>query len=159
VIVKDNRLEVVDSQLPPDDDLAAFLHRMRPFLLQKESTSFITICKILDWRLEDVILRAVVERQRCLYSGKEFQSEVRITSNATLLNDDKIVLKWLNAYEFHRDKSNRAELDALHQIIPLQHMRAIFISTLMDMGKAVLEITHLIGAMKRGGETTITVKI
>jgi hypothetical protein len=156
--VGDGRVEAVATTMPPDDDLAAFLHRMRPFLLTSEPTAFFKVCKILDHRFDNATVRSIIHRQRQLFSGREFQSQIKITSNGTILNDDDIVLKWLNAYEYHRNFSLRAELNSLHQVLPLEGSRAILVSMLMDMAKAVGEIAHFIRGMERANGTQVTMK-
>jgi hypothetical protein len=52
------------ADLPPEDDVAAFLHRMRPFVLKDESTSFYRVCGILARRFEDSQLRKMLASQR-----------------------------------------------------------------------------------------------
>lgn len=62
-----------------------------------------------------------------------------------------------NAYEYHRDRSNLADLEALHQVLPIEASRAIFVSMMMDKAGAVGQIAHTIRAMERGGGTQIVV--
>lgn len=46
-----------DCEMPNDDYVSAFLHRLRPFILQDELTHFHKICKILSRRLEESAIR------------------------------------------------------------------------------------------------------
>lgn len=141
-----------ENKLPDDDDVATLLHRMRPFILQKERTSFYSICSILSRRLSHSHFRAVIERQRAEFSGKHFQGLVDISANGVTLNSDEILNKWLNGYEYHHDLEKQGEIEALHQLFPLESSRAIFINMIMDKAKAVSEIDRIIqGFKKRGG--------
>src|SRR5262245_26311625 len=38
----------VSGEMPHDDDIATLLHRMRPFVLQKESTYLTKVCNVLS---------------------------------------------------------------------------------------------------------------
>lgn len=144
-------------KLPPESAIAAFLHRMRPFVLQNEDTSFYRICNILKRRMPHDNLRAVIERQHAEFSGRHFQTMITIDSNGVVLNADDTVTKWLNAFEYHRDADKRAELEALHKLLPLESSRALFLSMILDKAGAVCQIARIIHAIKKGEGTSLTV--
>ena len=101
-------------------------------------------------------LRAIIERQHAEFSGKDFQKSITIRSKEVLLNADDTVMKWLNAFEYHRDTDKQAELEALHQLLPIESSRALFVSMMIDKAKAVLQIASLIRAIEKGKGTKLT---
>jgi hypothetical protein len=76
-----------------------------------------------------------------------------IASDETVLHSEDILMKWLNAYEYHRDRSKRAELDALHQVLPLEGSRAMFIYMMVDKLVAINEIGRFIWMLQHGSES------
>jgi len=135
-------------EFPPDDDIAAFLHRMRPFILQKEPTSFFKVSRILHDYFDHPLIRKIIKKNSDLFSGKDFQSQIQIKINDVLINSDTILTKWLNAFEYHRDTEKQRELEELHKLIPLEYSKAIFISMIIDKAKAVLEINRMIKGLE-----------
>ena len=104
--------------LPPDDDVVALLHRLRPLVLTSEQTEFFRVCKIIDRRVRHESIQAELERCRDLFSGKRFQSLVKISvtspaGDAIVLNSEATLQKWLKAYEYHRDDEKRQHLEDL----------------------------------------------
>jgi hypothetical protein len=132
------------ATLPPWDDVIIFLHKFRPLLLETEATSFYKIQSLLGKVLDHPVLRVLLRAQRELYSGKTFQGQVQVLSNSVLLNSDKVLSDWLNAYEYHREKEKREFIDSLHKMIPLDISKAIFLGLLRDKSIAVLNVTEFI---------------
>ncbi len=130
--------------LPPDDDICALLHRVRPFLLKDEPTNFYKIAALLSRRVVDEDFHSLLKRVRRHYSGRHFQDLMVITSNETVLNSEDTLFKWLNAHEYHRDKDKQRELEALHQIMPLESSRAIFLMMIYDQVRAICVLAGII---------------
>lgn len=134
----------VRVRLPDEDLILAFLHRLRRFILNDEPSSYNKVTGIIARRFDDPFIRGIVRAQRALYEGRDFQSQVRIESNATLINCDDMLMKWLNAFEFHTDATKQAEIEKLHQLMPLEASRAIFIMILIEKVKAIANIANFI---------------
>ena len=80
--------------------------------------------------------RGLIVVQREMYNGKRLQEQFEITSNDVLLNSEEVLQQWLNAYEFHRDKKKKSFIDSLHQLLPLEASKAIFLSLLTEKARA-----------------------
>lgn len=145
--------------LPPDDVIAALLHRLRPFVLQDEPTYFFRVCKIITKRLNHHKFRAAIKHIQDLFSGKDFQSLIVIRSNEVVLNSDAALMKWLNAFEYHRDTKKREELESLHWLLPLESSRALFVSMMIDKAKAALKVAEIIRAFEKRQGTTVSVRV
>lgn len=150
-----------EGDLPPDEDIFAILHRLRPFILQKERANFYRIVKMLSRHLDDAIARAVLKRQRDLYSGKDFQEQLTIQwqseSQRVVVNAEETVMKWLNAYEYHQDEQKRQEIEEIDRLLPRGAPRAIFVSMLLDKIKAIINVAVLIRTIERSDEVPLIV--
>src|SRR5207245_3630815 len=119
--IRDGRLSLLKSEVPTDDKLAALLHRLRPLILQTESTSYQQITALLGQRFTHPYVRRLLKTQRELFDGRNNQALMRITSNGTLINSEQTLFDWLNGYEYHHDPAKRERIEALHHVIPLEH--------------------------------------
>ena len=97
----------VSTELPPWDNVIVFLHKFRPIGLESESTYFHKICSLLTKELAHPYVRSMIKEQREIYSGKGLQSQIQIQSNEVVLNSEKVLYDWLNAYEYHRNKEKQ----------------------------------------------------
>jgi len=148
----------INTQLPLWDDIIVFLHRLRPFILQNEVTNFYQIANFLHKSIDQPMLRSYIAEQRDYYSGKMMQNVVRISSNDVLLNSEKVLLDWLNSYEYHRDKNKKAAIDELHQMFPLDASKVLFLQLLNDKAIALHNMTALIRVII-GKQTGFNLKI
>jgi hypothetical protein len=140
------------GELPPDDDLAAYLHRLRPFLLQNEATSFDRVCAIIGRALPHEPMRALLRRQRREFDGRNFQSQFQLLSNDVVVNSERVLKLWLNGFEYHRDREQRDEIARLHQLLPMDATRPVFVSMIIDKVRAVAEIATVVRILLRRAE-------
>jgi len=88
--------------MPPVDDLLAFLHRLRPLILEGEQPSFLKARKVIARKLKGTanpLLRYLLD----LFKSREMQKIVVMQSNDQVMNSEEMVFTWLNAHEYHRD--------------------------------------------------------
>lgn len=135
---------MVSTKLPDWDDVTVFLHKFRPIGLQSESTNFYKICNILSKELVHPHFRNMIDEQREIFSGKRTQTAFRIQSNNVVLNSEKVLYDWLNAFEYHRDKEKRQFIEQLHQMFPLDASRVLFLGLLSDKTQAIYNIAVLV---------------
>jgi len=140
---KQNSPMMVSTKLPPWEDVIVFLHKLRPFLLQSESTYFYRINNLLSKVLDHTYLRSFLTEQRKIYSGKKMQEMIQISSDDVILNSEKVLLDWLNSYEYHRNGEKKHFIDTLHQMFPLEASKVIFLQLLSDKTKAIINLSHL----------------
>jgi hypothetical protein len=135
----------MEAEQPPWESVIEFLHRFRPFGLQKEPTSFGTIKNLVCKLVPHEQVRALAQAQQESFSGRAMQKLVRIESNGVVLNGEETLNNWLNAYEYHRDQTKKKLLDELHQILPLEASIPLFLNLLVDRARAVLNLADLVG--------------
>lgn len=134
----------VQSELPPDDQVTALLHKLRPFVLQNEPTDFNKVRNILSRRIEDETIRGFLKDQKDVFHGMAMGSLGKISVNDVVINSDETLLKWLNAFEYHRDGDKRAEIKALHEHFPFHASRAIFFLMLYEKVRAICNVMGLV---------------
>lgn len=133
----------VSPKLPPWDDVSVFLHKFRPIGLLSESTYFFKICNILTKELAHPYFRSMIEEQREIYGGTRMQAQFQIKSNEVILNSEKVLYDWLNAYEYHRDREKREFIDSLHTMLPLEASKVLFLALLTDKTMAINNVAAI----------------
>lgn len=142
------------TQLPDSDDLAAFLHRFRPFFLASEETNFDKICDLIKVRLASPIISSMVSEQQSTYHGEMFQSWMTVrlisknavthSSDEYIVNSDELLKKWLYSSEYHFDKNKRELIESFEKIMPLEAQKSIFIQLLGEKVEAISSIASLV---------------
>ena len=136
------------ASLPPEDDIAAFLHRMRPFVLKRETTNFGKTRNILARYLAHPMLRKHLDKVRDLYDGKSVPFYVGV--NDTTITPDETVNTWLYADEYHQDDDKLKELDALYNVFPEPSARALFLTYMLERASAIGKLAAIIEDIAKG---------
>lgn len=148
----------VTSELPPDEDVVVLLHRLRPLILNDEHASFNRITGILGKRIDEPLVRTALKSQRETYDGRAMQKQIVVRSTADgaeiIINSEKALFTWLNAYEYHRDQDKKREIDHYHQLLPLDHSKAFFLMLLSDKVRAIAAIANFADVILGKTETT-----
>jgi hypothetical protein len=144
---------VFETALPPEDDIAAFLLRMRPFVLAKERTNFHKVRNVLARYLTLPSARDYLDRLRDLYAGKFIPMRIEIR-NVSVTSDEAIDA-WLNASEYHQDEDKEAELRVLYDSFSEESARVWFLTTMLHRASAIGKMGALIANLKeRAGSTS-----
>jgi len=146
------------AQMPPEDELLAFLHRLRPLILQEEPACFPKIRGLLGRKLKDTPIRPLLKWLLELYEGKEFQGLILMESNNYVMNCEKMLVTWLNAYEYHRDHDKQEILKSHIQIAPFEWSRGVFLNLLVEKTKAMQNLGALV-ELAVGIRSTISVNL
>jgi len=128
---------------PPEDDLFAFLHRIRPFIIEKEPYNFQKIRKMIERKLQNSIT-PILPFLLDLFSGKAMQRQIVMISNDHIINSEKMLFTWLNAHEYHRDRDKQEFLEKLHKIMPLEWSRGVFVNLLIDKARAIFMLANFV---------------
>lgn len=132
------------QNLPPEDDIIVLLHRLRPFILNNEHASFNRVTGIIGKNLSDSNVRLFLKEQHALFGGKRLLDIIEVKSHGQIINSDKVLSDWLNAFQYHRDQSKRKEIERLHDLMPLESSRGFFIMLLLDKVEAIFKIAGMI---------------
>ncbi len=136
-LAKDGRIEN-NGVLPPEDDIAAFLHRLRPFFLKRdEPTNFHLMITHVSRHLADPTIDEIARHWRSYYDGRESQNIFTISVGGKVLNSDEFFNNYIYAFEYHRNKEKRKIVDDIAQHFPLEAQRPLFILLLMTRLNAI----------------------
>ena len=132
-------------------DLAVILHNLRPFILNDEPTAFNRTVNLLQRCISHEWMRGYFQSLKNLFSSKDFQNQMTINFGQAsnnyrdlIVNSDKTLMTWLNAFEYHRDNDKRNLIEEIDKIIPEDFSRALFASMIIDKVRAVLELGDVI---------------
>lgn len=134
----------INTVLPKWDYVIVFLHKFRPILLTNEETNFYKIHNFLKRKINHPYFTNILALEHRLFSGKKFKSTVQIKSNGVTLNSEDVLFNWLNAFEYHREEEKKKVIESLHQILPLDASKVIFLSFLIDKAKATINLADII---------------
>ena len=140
----------LESTQPSDDVVAVLLHRLRPVILQKEKTYFHKVCNILSKNINHSKFHEITKGLRELFSGINFQKQIVIKTNNVTMNSDEVLMKWLNAHEYHRDEDKKKFIEELHRRLPFENTKAIYLSMIIDKINSTLYLSHIIGSLESG---------
>ena len=136
-------------------DLAIILHRLRPFILQKEPFEFKKTVNLLQKHIKHEFTKELFKSFKDLFSDKEFQRHVYVTLpnilGDTPVNSDRMLMNWINAFEYHRDDGKRKLIQKIDKILPEQIRRSLFVSMVMDKVIAVAKVRGIVSAIKKRG--------
>lgn len=133
-----------NQTLPPEDDIIVLLHRLRPLILNDEYASFNRVAGILGKRLLEANIRSFLKEQHALFGGRKHQGLIEIKFHNQIVNSDKVLSDWLNAFQYHRVQSKRKEIERLQELMPLEASRAFFIMLLLDKVRAIFNISGMV---------------
>lgn len=143
--------------MPEADEVLAFIHRLRPLILQQENTCFLKTRKIIERKMNgsgNPLLAFILY----LFQGESMQRQVIMKSNDHIINSEKMLFTWLNAHEYHRDRDKQEFLETLHKVLPLEWSRGVFVSLLIDKTKAIFMLAEFIELIL-GDRETISIQL
>ena len=149
---------VFSASLPPWETVMPLLHRLRPIILENEHASYATVAARLGQRVPSPAFRALLRFSRQIYDGRHQQEMIRVSANETVLNSERVLMNWLNAYEYHRDQSLKAQIDRLLGWLPEDLPRFFFVQMLFDKVRAAQALAGM-AELALGRRTTFTARI
>jgi hypothetical protein len=115
------------DSLPSDEEVAAFLHRLRPIYLNNESTNFSRMCSLVSHNLRDSTITEYIRRLKQCYDGRDSQELFQITVAGKVVNSEEFFGHYVNAFEYHRNKARQQHIDAIAQHFPMEAQKRIFV--------------------------------
>lgn len=150
-ILSDNGEVTVSSRLPSPDDLAAFLHRLRPFIHKKEPVEFGKVVNILKRGVRDEAVRDVLNSHRALFNLKSSFELVGIdiTTGGREIVSEQMIEAWLYGEEYHFDADKSAALQAMAATVPPEIWQTLLIRVLICKTNAVFLTSQMIDHLRR----------
>ena len=140
---RDGRISNTGS-LPSDDEIAAFLHRLRPIYLQKEALNYNTISNLLSEHLNVPAITQCLREWKHHYDARASREAFEIAVATKVLNSQDFLDNYLNALEYHRDQDRRKVIDEISVHYPLEAQKAIIVLLLAMRLKAIKNLASFL---------------
>lgn len=143
----------VDAAIPGDEPIDAMLMRLRPVLLDRETTSFYRIRNLIAKSTDSAGLHGYLESLRSLFSGQRLQSVLVVGAKSAdfpegaILNSDQMLDIWLNGCRFHRDKDKQRIFASMNRLLPPAAATSLFLMLIAEKIKAIVALSELISVV------------
>lgn len=134
-------------QLPEEEKILSLLHRLRMFILNDQAASYNKVTGIISKKFNNTSIRSIIKKQRMIYDGKNFQGSMQLKINGKIINSEEVLFLWLNSFEYHDDKTKKAEIEKLHQLLPFDVSKALFLILLAEKVKAILGVADFVSLL------------
>ena len=133
---------LVGASLPDRDQVRALLGLLRPFLLEREPTSFVAMRKMLRRRLDHENFRQYLDRQRDIFKGRRI-TRTKVLSEERLPLTDEAIAKWMGG---------QAPVDAgeVPASWTTDAVRALLIALLLEKARAIIDVADAVFAIRTG---------
>jgi hypothetical protein len=137
----------VETDMPDEDTIGLLLHRLRPFILDREQASFSSVSSIIGQHVDIPAVRDLLRRQRREYDGRAFQERMRISIDDVVVNSERTLKDWLNSHEYHHDADKRDDIGPLLAVFPEDFTRGVLINMLIDKMRACTNLARLVALL------------
>lgn len=149
-----------NGSLPTHEQIAAFLHRLRPIYLNNEDTNFDKVANIVSRHLNHSWVTTLIREGKRYYSGKALQDIVEIKSGNMLITSGQYLDHYLNALEYHRDAARREHIDRIAKNFPLDAQKPIVVLLLAMKLSAINKLSSfLLGCFERENGEILTLQV
>jgi hypothetical protein len=132
------------GEFPPDDDIYAFLHRLRPIYLNDEETNFNKIANLVSQHILDNDVTEAIRYWKQYYDGRESQKIFTIKIKEKILNSNEFFDNYVNAFEYHRNPARRKYIDAIAESFPLEAQKSVFVLLLGLKLKVTIKLASFV---------------
>jgi len=129
-----------EATFPEEAKIITCLHLMRPFILQEESLYFHKVNNLFLRQISEPTAKAFFLEQKRQFSGEATKSIVQFKANDILVSSEEFFLKYLNAFEYHKDNDKRNFFEELFKFLPIPAARFFVVSLLIDKVRAVINL-------------------
>jgi hypothetical protein len=133
-----------EGTLPPDEQIEAFLLRLRPIYLQKERTHFERIANHISKHINDSAITETIRVWKREYDGRAFQEMITMSVGPITINSEQFLDDYLNAIEYHRDKERRKKIHQVTEHYSLDVQKTIVAFLLFFRLSAINRLTSFL---------------
>ena len=132
------------GEVPPDEQIEVFLHRLRAIYLNDERTNFNKIVNLVSSHIRDQEIAQSFRSWKREYDGSASQETFKVSVDLTTLNSQEFLGNYLNALEYHRDKERREKIQQVAQYYPLDVQKPIVVLLLFYRLSAINRLASFI---------------
>lgn len=136
------------AKLPEMTKRHALLHCARPFLLNNETSGFLSIRNLVSRMFKDSpeVQRKLTDL-KTQFQCKDHDGRMGLEKNGEAINNNYHFDLWLNSAEYHRDREKRDELLSVYGNLPKDFAEGVFFSILLEKLRAVFGLKRVIDSL------------
>ena len=118
------------GKLPSDEQIEAFLMRLRPIYLNDSTTNFDRLTKAVATYLVDPIFKEYSRAWKDIYTAKHSQGAFTIKIGDKILNSTEFFDAYVNALAFHKSDTkprHKNYINDVSQAFPLEAQKPLFV--------------------------------
>ena len=131
--------------LPSDDEIAVFLHRMRPIYLENEPTNFNRVAKRISTHFRDPWITRLIREAKRHYDGRASRDVFTMIASGLVINSQEFLDHYLNALEYHREPERRKHIDRVAEQLPLNVQKTYVVLLLVVRLNAINKLASFLG--------------
>ncbi|WP_439856166.1 hypothetical protein [Pseudomonas yamanorum] len=140
-----------------EEPVWAMLHKLRPFVLQKERCFLPSILKLLKRRLDHVALHRHLDDIRDTFTLKSMEQRIHLLGPGRPPLSQQVVMDWLNSFQYHHDEEKRVKvIRDLGPFAQYQDGMNVAVFALVDMVQSILGAGDLVETLQGCIEGAIT---
>jgi len=103
---------IITHNLPDDDNIHAFLHKIRPFILEREKLNFMRIKSLIGKKINSCELNKYLKILNNEYLSKK-DNKLNIVINNEEFTFEKVFFYYINSYQYHREENKKEIIDTI----------------------------------------------
>ena len=127
----------VTTREPDVLERAACLHHLRPFVLQDEPYSFFKTRTLIARATKGEFIAGRLKELKQMFGGQRLQGQMKVLVGELLVNSETTLRRWLNAFEYHRDRDKAEALEKALGALPTGVSRPVFLMLLYQKSDAI----------------------
>jgi hypothetical protein len=148
------------GSLPADDEIAAFLHRLRPIYLNNEPTNFNRVANVASAHFNDPSITRLIRECKRHDDGRASREVFEIAAGGMVINSQEFLDHYLNALEYHRDPDRRQHIDRVAEHFPLDAQKPFVVLLLVMRLNAINKLaSFLLTCFDREDGRTLTLEM
>lgn len=149
--------KLISNQSINENDISSILHRIRPFFLEKERFHLIKIVNLINKNLRSDLVNPYFKSLKDRFNLQDLQREMQMSvflagKTEELIKYNEILMKWLNAYQYHRDTEKQKSIKKVKEAMPVDFFDPLMQFLVVEKIKAVIDVWRIIQALKNNSE-------
>lgn len=136
-----------EINLPNNDQISTLLHRIRPFILEKEVTFFNKV-KNIFYKIVDEETQKELNVISKKFEHKNNLPDIEFFKDSQNIKTDANFYNWVNAEEYHSDKKKKKEIESLKNSLPNDLFYHQMIEIYVDKYNAIFGLYKIIQNQK-----------
>ena len=143
----ERRQTQVSSEKPHPLVFSGFANAVRPFILEKEPTSFHRVLGVVRNSCPSSHFREFIRRLSKAYKCRNYGIKFTLRAGQEIISQDRAFNLWLNSFIYHRDPDTRTLLESFKTAAPWEMQESCYQMLFVEKARIVqilaLTIKHI----------------